>query len=53
MLLYLYPEAKDLTSEVNQEMKRQLRNSVRIRDTLKRLGPACGKKVKKYIPPRL
>jgi hypothetical protein len=34
-------------------MKRVLGNSVRIRDTFKRLGPVTGKKVKKYIPQRL
>jgi hypothetical protein len=49
----LYPEAKDPSSEVNQKMKQELGNSVRIKDTFKRLGPASGKKVKKYIPQRL
>jgi hypothetical protein len=34
-------------------MKRALGGSVRIKGTFKRLGPAGGKKVKKYIPQRL
>jgi len=51
--LSLFPEFKNPTSEVNQEMKQVLGKSVRIRDTFKSLGPVSGKKVKKYIPQRL
>jgi len=51
--LSLYPESKNPTSEVHQEMKRVLGKSVRIGDTFKRLGSISGKKVKKYIPQRL
>jgi hypothetical protein len=34
-------------------MKQELGNAVSIMDAFKRLGPASGKKVKKYIPQRL
>jgi hypothetical protein len=51
--LSLYPEIRDPTSEVYQEMKRVLGRSVKIGDIFKRLGPINGKKVKKYIPQRL
>jgi hypothetical protein len=34
-------------------MKREMGNAVSIMDAFKRLGPASGKKVKKYIPQRL
>lgn len=49
----LLKEAKDPTSKVNQAMKQELGNAVSIMDAFKRLGPATGKKVKKYIPQRL
>jgi hypothetical protein len=34
-------------------MKRELGNAVRITDMFKKLGPASGRKIKKYIPQRL
>jgi len=51
--LSLFPEFKNPTSEVIQEIRRVLGKSVRIRDIFRRLGPVSGKKVKKYIPQRL
>jgi hypothetical protein len=48
-----FSEARDPTSKVNQAMKHELGNAVSIMDAFKRLGPASGKKVKKYIPQRL
>jgi hypothetical protein len=48
-----FAEARDPTSKVNQAMKCELGNAVSIMDAFKRLGPASGKKVKKYIPQRL
>jgi hypothetical protein len=43
----------DPTSKVHQAMKCELGNAVRITDTFKKLGPASGRKIKKYIPQRL
>jgi hypothetical protein len=34
-------------------MKLELGNAVKIKDSFKKLGPASGKRIKKYIPQRL
>jgi hypothetical protein len=38
---------------MNEAMRHELGNEVRITDTFKKHGPGSGKKVKKYIPQRL
>lgn len=49
----LLKEAKDPSSKMHQAMRYELGNTAKITDFFKRLGPASGRKVKKYIPQRL